>query len=61
MGVLISNILQDINSYMKMNQNAMGEFKKTTLRIGTHEISIVVGAEVIKASVKEIHGSPAPQ
>jgi hypothetical protein len=55
LGVVISNILQDINTYMRMNNNVMGDLRKTTLRLGnTHEISIVVGNEQIKAIVKEI-------
>ena len=55
LGQVISNILQDINSYMKMNQSAMGDLKKTTLRLGGHhEISFVVGNDQIKAVVKEI-------
>ena len=55
-GSLISNILQDINSYMRLNDNAMGDLKKTTLLLGdNHEITIIVGADNIKASVKEIN------
>lgn len=43
-GLIISNILQDINTYMRMNHNTMGELKKTTLRLGSHhEVNIVVG------------------
>ena len=33
-----------------MNNNAMGDLRKTTLRVGKHEINIVVGTEVVKAS-----------
>jgi len=55
LGQVITNILQDINSYMRMNQNAMGDLKKTTIRIGgNHEISFVVGNDQVKAVVKEI-------
>lgn len=55
MGLIINNILQDINTYMKMNNNQPGELRKTTLRIGNHhEVSIVVGSDQIKAVVKEI-------
>ena len=54
-GLIISNILQDINTYMRMNQNAMGELKKTTLRLGGHhEVNIVVGNDQIKAVVREL-------
>ena len=46
LGLIISNILQDINTYMKFNNNQMGDLKKTTLRIGNHhEVSIVVGSD----------------
>ena len=56
LGLVISNILQDVNTYMRMNNGHTGELKKTTLRLGSgHEISIVVGADQIKAVVKEIH------
>lgn len=41
--------------YMRMNQNVMGDLKKTTIRLGNnHEMNIIVGAENIKAIVKEI-------
>ena len=56
-GDIITGLLQDINSYMRMNSNSMGELRKTTLRVGKHEINIVVGMEVIKASVKEVYSS----
>jgi len=53
MGTLITNILQDVNTYMRMN--SIQELKKTTLRLGNkHEVQIVVGAESIKAVVAEI-------
>lgn len=43
---------------MKLNDNAMGDLKKTTFRIGqSHEISIVVGNDQIKAVVKEINST----
>ena len=55
LGVLISNILQDISSYMRLNQGQTGELRKTTLRLGdSHEVRIVVGTERIKAVVREI-------
>jgi hypothetical protein len=55
LGVVISNILQDINTYMRMNHGAMGDLRKTTLRLGSHhEVSIVLGNDQIKAVVKEI-------
>jgi hypothetical protein len=55
LGQVITNILQDINSYMRMNQNAMGDLKKTTIRLGGHhEVSFVVGNDQVKAVVKEI-------
>jgi hypothetical protein len=51
-GILISNILQDLNSYMRLNGNAMGDLKKTTLLLGkNHEVTIIVGEDSIKASV----------
>ena len=56
-GDIINSLLQDINSYMRMNNNEPGDLRKTTLRVGKHEINIVVGAEVIKASVKEVYSS----
>ena len=40
-----------------MNNQEPGELKKTTLRVGTHEINIVVGEDIIKASVKDIHST----
>ena len=46
---------------MKMNNGTMGDLKKTTLRVGSHEVSIVVGEEVIKASVKEVHANGIAQ
>ncbi|CDW84524.1 UNKNOWN [Stylonychia lemnae] len=53
---IISNILQDINTYMKLNNNSTGDLKKTTLRIGnSHEISIAVGSDAIKAVVREVN------
>ena len=61
LGVVISNILQDINTYMRMNGGQPGELRKSTLRLGDkHEVSIVVGAEHIKAVVREL-GEQAPQ
>ena len=61
-GVLISNILQDINMFMRMNQQAMGDLKRTTLRLGqNHEVSIIVGADQIKAIVREISASGGVQ
>jgi hypothetical protein len=52
---LIQYILQDINSYMRLNDNAMGELKKTTLRLGnSHLVNIVVGADSIKASIRDM-------
>lgn len=55
LGVLISNILQDINSYMRANGGQCGELHKTTLRLGnSHEVRIVVGSDRIKAVVREI-------
>lgn len=60
LGVLISNILQDINSYMRSNGGQCGELRKTTLRLGnSHEVRIVVGSDRIKAVVREI-GEGAP-
>lgn len=57
LGVLISNILQDINSYMRANQGQCGQLHKTTLRLGaSHEVRIVVGSDRIKAVVREIGG-----
>lgn len=45
---------------MRMNGGAPGDLKKTTLRLGTgHEISIAVGADSIKAVVKEINSEGA--
>ena len=49
--------MQDINSYMRMNNNEPGDLRKTTVTVGKHEINILVGAEVIKASVKEVYSS----
>ena len=57
LGVIISNILQDINTYMtKVNsQEKHLQLRKTTLRLGnSHEVRIVVGADQIKAVVREI-------
>ena len=54
-GNAISNILQDIQMYMRQTGGAVGDLKKTVLRLGDeHEVHIVVGAENIKAVVKEI-------
>ena len=54
-GVAITNILQDIQMYMKQTGGAVGDLKKTVLRLGDeHEVRIVVGAEHIKAVVKEV-------
>ena len=40
--------------YMKHTGGAVGDLKKTVLRLGdNHEIRIVVGAENIKAVVRE--------
>ena len=33
-GELITDILQDISVYMRMNENAMGDLKRTTIRLG---------------------------
>ena len=53
LGTLVSNILQDINTYMRMN--VITDLKKTTLRLGgKHEMQVVVGAETIKAIISEI-------
>ena len=59
LGIVISSILQDINSYMKSSQGSqMGELRKTTLRLGnSHEVRIVVGAEQIKAKIIELGGA----
>ena len=55
LAVLIGNILQDVNSYMRMNNNETGELKKTTLRLGNnHEMRIVVGADQITAQIDEL-------
>lgn len=46
LGQIINNILQDINTFMKLNGGQMGELKKTTLRIGQgHEVNIVIGSD----------------
>ena len=56
LGLIINNILQDINSYMRLNNDQTGDLRKTTLRLGQHhEISIVIGSDQIKAVVKEIN------
>ena len=53
-GVAITNILQDIQMYIRQTGGA-AELKKTVLRLGNeHEVRIVVGAEHIKAVVREI-------
>ncbi len=55
LGVLISNILQDLGAYMRLNHGQTGDLKKTTLRLGdSHELRIVMGADRIKAVVLEI-------
>ena len=55
LGVLISNILQDLGAYMRLNHGQTGDLRKTTLRLGdSHEIRIVMGADRIKAVVLEI-------
>eukprot|EP00347_Sterkiella_histriomuscorum_P019596 403341026 len=57
---LINNILQDVNQYMKQNNNQMGELRKTTLLVGgsngqnAHEVCIVIGSDKIQAVVKEV-------
>ena len=62
LGIAISNILQDINSYMRMNAGKMGELRKTTLRLGNeHEVRIVVGSDQIKAVVRELSGGAKKQ
>ena len=44
LGIVISNILQDINTYMRLGGQT--ELRKTTLRLGnSHEVRIVVGAD----------------
>ena len=57
----ITNILQDINQYMKLNGGAaqLGELRKTTLVLGNigHEVRIVVGTDNIKAVVRPIGGT----
>ena len=53
LGMLICNMLQDINSYMRGNN--VTDLRKTTVRLGSgHEISIVMGGDGIKAVVKEV-------
>ena len=54
LGQVITNILQDVNSYMRMNGGQMGDLKKTTLLLGNlgHEVRIVVGQDTIKAIVR---------
>ena len=60
LGLVISNILQDINSYMRTTGNAPGELRKTTLLLGNnHEVRIVVGADQIKAVVRELNNNSA--
>ena len=55
MGVLINNILQDINMYIKMNDKSCGDLKKSTLRLGAnHEVTIIVTGELIKCVFKEL-------
>ncbi len=45
---------------MRLNSGSLGELKKTTLRLGNdHEVRIVVGADQIKAVVREI-GEASP-
>ena len=57
LGDIITGMLQDINSYIRSTNGEAGDLKKTTLRVGNHEINIVVSTEVVKASVKEIFAS----
>jgi hypothetical protein len=58
LGVLISNILQDIAGYMRLIQGQSGDLKKITLRLGdSHEVRVVMGADRIKAVVREIADS----
>jgi hypothetical protein len=54
LGQVITNILQDVNSYMRMNGGQMGDLRKTTLLLGNlgHEVRIVVGQDTIKAIVR---------
>ncbi len=58
LGQAITNILQDVNTYMRMNGGAgeVGELKKTSLLLSNigHEVRIVVGPESIKAIVRPI-------
>ena len=58
LGQVITNILQDVNSYMRMNGGQMGDLRKTTLLLGNlgHEVRIVVGQESIKAIVRPVGG-----
>ena len=57
-GQVITNILQDVNTYMRLNGGAaqIGDLKKTTLLLSNigHEVRIVVGSESIKAIVRPI-------
>jgi hypothetical protein len=58
LGQVITNILQDVNSYMRMNGGQMGDLRKTTLLLGNlgHEVRIVVGQESINAIVRPVGG-----
>lgn len=57
LAVLLSNILQDVNSYMAQVNKL--QLRKTTLQLGNHhQVSIVVGSDQIKAVVKELSATP---
>ena len=54
-GQCLTNILQDVNSYMRSNNNEMGDLEKATLKLDEHHyVNIVVSHDTIKASVGEI-------
>jgi hypothetical protein len=55
LGILISNILQDINAYMRTSGGSTGELRKTVLHLNNHVVRIVIGTDKIKAIVKEIN------
>ena len=55
MSIVITNILQEINGYMKANNNQMGELDHTSLKLGTsHHVNIALNEDKIRAIVTDM-------